>query len=69
MLSVLCKRDWCVVEIYPVWPIWSKDLAPSTLRTCHLPLSLSACCTAESATLVAEVLFPLLELDRATLAA
>jgi hypothetical protein len=33
MLNVLCKRDWCVVEMYPVWPIWSRDLAPSTLST------------------------------------
>ncbi len=30
---VLCKRDWWVVEMYPVWPIWSWDLAPSTLST------------------------------------
>jgi hypothetical protein len=33
MLNVLCKRDWCVVDMYPVWPIWSRDLAPSTLST------------------------------------
>jgi hypothetical protein len=33
MLNVLCKRDWCVVGMYPVWPIWSRDLAPSTLST------------------------------------
>ncbi len=33
MLNVLCKRDWCVVKMYPVWPIWSMDLAPSTLST------------------------------------
>ncbi len=31
MLNALCKRDWCVVEMYPVWPIGSRDLAPSTL--------------------------------------
>jgi hypothetical protein len=40
MLNVLCKRAWCVVEMYPVWPIWSRDLAPSTLSTYpppHLP--------------------------------
>ncbi len=39
-LNVLCKRDWCVVEMYPVWPKWSRDLAPSTLSTYpppHLP--------------------------------
>ncbi len=33
MLIVLCKRDWCVVEMYLVWPIWSRDLAPSALST------------------------------------
>ncbi len=33
MLDVLCERDWCVVEMYPVWPMWSRDLAPSTLST------------------------------------
>jgi hypothetical protein len=27
----------CVVEMYPVWPIWSRDLAPSTLSTCPSP--------------------------------
>ncbi len=32
MLNVLCKRDWCIVE-YPVWPMCSRDLAPSTLST------------------------------------
>jgi hypothetical protein len=40
MPNVLCKRDWCVVEMYPVWPIWSRDLAPTTLIT--YPPSLSA---------------------------
>jgi hypothetical protein len=39
MLNVLCKRDWCVVEMYPVWPIWSRELAPSTLSTYPLPLA------------------------------
>jgi hypothetical protein len=33
VLNVLCKRDQCVAEIYPAWPIWSRDLAPSTLST------------------------------------
>jgi hypothetical protein len=33
MLNVLCKRDQCVAEMYPAWPIWSWDLAPSTLST------------------------------------
>jgi hypothetical protein len=37
MLNVLCKRDQCVVEIYPAWPILSRDLAPSTQSTCPLP--------------------------------
>jgi hypothetical protein len=26
-----CKRNQCVAEMYPAWPIWSRDLAPSTL--------------------------------------
>jgi hypothetical protein len=29
-----------LVEMYPVWPIGSRDLAPSTLSTCP-PLYLS----------------------------
>jgi hypothetical protein len=33
MLNVLCKRDQFVVEMYPAWPIWSWDLAPSTLSS------------------------------------
>jgi hypothetical protein len=33
MLNVLCKRDWCVVEMYPVWAIWCRYLAPSSLST------------------------------------
>ncbi len=37
MLNVLCKSDWFLVEMYPVWPIWSRDLAPSTLSTYPLP--------------------------------
>ncbi len=27
MLNVLCKRDWCVVEMYPVWLKRSRDLS------------------------------------------
>jgi hypothetical protein len=34
-LNVLCKRDWCVVEMYPVWLKRSRDLAP--LHPEHLP--------------------------------
>jgi hypothetical protein len=37
MLDVPCKRDQCVVELYLAWPIWSRDLAPSTLSTCTPP--------------------------------
>jgi hypothetical protein len=33
MLNVLCKRDQCAVEMYPAWPMWSLDLALSTLST------------------------------------
>jgi hypothetical protein len=33
MLNVQCKRDQCAVEMYPAWPMWSWDLAPSTLST------------------------------------
>jgi hypothetical protein len=40
MLNVLFKIDQCAVEMYPAWPIWSWDLAPSTLNT--YPPSLSA---------------------------
>jgi hypothetical protein len=31
MVNVLCKGDQCAAEMYPAWPIWSWDLAPSTL--------------------------------------
>jgi hypothetical protein len=34
MFNVLCKGDQCAAEMYPAWPIWSWDLAPSTLSTC-----------------------------------
>jgi hypothetical protein len=27
----------CVAEMYPAWPIWSRDLTPSTLSTYPLP--------------------------------
>jgi hypothetical protein len=40
MLNVLCKRDWCVVEMYTVWPIWSRGYGP--LHPEHLPPSLCA---------------------------
>ncbi len=33
MFNVLCKGDQCAAEMYPAWPIWSWDLAPSTLST------------------------------------
>jgi hypothetical protein len=31
--NVLCKRNQCVAKMFPTWPIWSRDLAPSTLST------------------------------------
>jgi hypothetical protein len=31
------QERWCVVEMYPVWPIWSRDLAPSTQSTYPSP--------------------------------
>ncbi len=37
VLNVPCKRNQCVAEMYPAWPIWSRDLAPSTLSTSPLP--------------------------------
>ncbi len=30
---MLCKGNQCVAEMYPAWPIWSRDLAPFTLST------------------------------------
>jgi hypothetical protein len=27
------QKDQCIVEMYPGWPIWSRDLVPSTLST------------------------------------
>ncbi len=33
MPNVLCKRNQFVAEMYPAWPILSRDLAPSTLST------------------------------------
>jgi hypothetical protein len=38
-LNVLCKRDWCVVEMYPGWPKRSRDLAPFTLSTTPSPFT------------------------------
>jgi hypothetical protein len=37
VLNVLYKRDQCGVELYPAWPIWSRNLTPSTQGT--FPLS------------------------------
>jgi hypothetical protein len=39
MLNVLCKREQYVVpvEMYPAWPIWSRNLASSTLSTYPSP--------------------------------
>jgi hypothetical protein len=42
MLNVLCKRDCCVVEMYLVWPIWSRNLGPSTLSTYPPPPGLGS---------------------------
>ncbi len=37
---VLCKRNQCVVEMYPDWPMWSRDLTPSTPQgTRHICLA------------------------------
>jgi hypothetical protein len=33
VFNVLCKRNQCVVEMYPAWPIWSRDLTPSSQGT------------------------------------
>jgi hypothetical protein len=33
VLNVLCKRNQCVAEVYPAWPIWSRDLTLSTQST------------------------------------
>ncbi len=33
VFNVLYKRCQCVVELCPVWPIWSRDLSPSAQGT------------------------------------
>jgi hypothetical protein len=33
VFNVLCKRKLCVVETYPVRPMWSRNLNPSTQGT------------------------------------
>jgi hypothetical protein len=37
VFNVLCKRSQCVAELCPDWPIWRRDLTPSTHGTCPLP--------------------------------
>ncbi len=40
VFNVLCKRNQCVVGLFPTWPMWSRNLTPSTQGT--RPPSLSA---------------------------
>ncbi len=35
VFNVLCKGSQCVEELCPAWPIWSRDLTPSTY--CRAP--------------------------------
>ncbi len=37
VFNVLCERNQCVVEIYPVWPMWSRDLTPPPRAPAPLP--------------------------------
>ncbi len=30
VFNVLCKGSQCVEELCPAWPIWNRDLTPST---------------------------------------
>jgi hypothetical protein len=33
VFNMLCKRSQCIVELYPAWPIGSRDMSPSTQGT------------------------------------
>ncbi len=37
VFNVLCKRYRCVAEIYPVWPMWSRDMTPPPRAPAPLP--------------------------------
>jgi hypothetical protein len=37
VFNVLCKRNQCVVETYPVRLMWSRNLTPSTMAPTPLP--------------------------------
>jgi hypothetical protein len=37
VFNLLCKGSQCIVELCPAWPIWSRDLSPSTQGTCPPP--------------------------------
>ncbi len=39
VFNVLCKGSQCIVELCPAWPIWSRDLSPSTQGILPSPLS------------------------------
>ncbi len=33
VFNLLCKGSQCIVELCPAWPIWSRNLSPSTQGT------------------------------------
>jgi hypothetical protein len=37
VFNVQCKRNQCVIEIHPVWPMWSRDLTPPPRAPALIP--------------------------------